>query len=88
MSLEFLNQLKKENKEKRREQNMRYREKYKEMDGRAFGKRLLRGNFFFFVCQAKVVGRLKPGPNAKFKGVILLIKRKTYYICTPEITKK
>ena len=31
MALEFLNQLKKENKEKRREQNMRYREKYKEI---------------------------------------------------------
>jgi|TARA_B110000438_G_scaffold289992_1_gene325197 hypothetical protein len=31
MSLEFLNQFKKENKEKRREQNMRYREKYKEI---------------------------------------------------------
>jgi hypothetical protein len=31
MDLEFLNKLKKENKEKRREQNKRYREKYKEI---------------------------------------------------------
>mgnify|MGYP006101356947 CR=1 FL=1 len=31
MDLDFLNKLKVENKEKRREQNMRYREKYKEI---------------------------------------------------------
>ena len=31
MNLDFLNELKKENKDKRREQNMRYREKYKEI---------------------------------------------------------
>ena len=31
MDLHFLNDLKKENKEKRREQNMRYRQKYKEL---------------------------------------------------------
>jgi len=31
MDLHFLNVLKKENKEKRREQNMRYRQKYKEL---------------------------------------------------------
>ena len=31
MNLDFLNKLKMENKEKRREQNMRYREKYKEI---------------------------------------------------------
>jgi|TARA_B110000438_G_scaffold137291_1_gene132658 hypothetical protein len=31
MDLDFLNKLKEENKEKRREQNMRYREKYKEI---------------------------------------------------------
>ena len=31
MDLTFLNDLKKENKEKRREQNMRYRQKYKEL---------------------------------------------------------
>ena len=31
MDLIFLNDLKKENKEKRREQNMRYRQKYKEL---------------------------------------------------------
>ena len=31
MDLHFLNDLKKENKEKRREQNKRYRQKYKEL---------------------------------------------------------
>ena len=31
MDLDFLNELKIENKDKRREQNMRYREKYKEI---------------------------------------------------------
>ena len=31
MYLDFLNDLKKENKEKRREQNKRYRQKYKEL---------------------------------------------------------
>ena len=31
MDLTFLNDLKRENKEKRREQNMRYRQKYKEL---------------------------------------------------------
>ena len=31
MDLEFLNELKRENKEARREQNKRYREKYKEI---------------------------------------------------------
>ena len=31
MDLNFLNDLKKENKEKRREQNKRYRQKYKEL---------------------------------------------------------
>jgi len=31
MDLQFLNELKKENKELRREQNKRYREKYKEI---------------------------------------------------------
>ena len=31
MDLKFLNNLKKENKEKRREQNKRYRQKYKEI---------------------------------------------------------
>ena len=31
MDLDFLNELKVENKDKRRQQNMRYREKYKEI---------------------------------------------------------
>ena len=31
MNLDFLNKLKTENKDKRREQNLRYREKYKEI---------------------------------------------------------
>jgi len=31
MDLEFLNKLKRENKDKRREQNKRYREKYREI---------------------------------------------------------
>ena len=31
MDIHFLNDLKKDNKEKRREQNMRYRQKYKEL---------------------------------------------------------
>jgi|TARA_B110000438_G_scaffold71206_1_gene71370 hypothetical protein len=31
MDLDFLNQFKKENKEKRRAQNLRYREKYREI---------------------------------------------------------